>query len=160
MAALREVTLDDFPTAAVLLNLDQSIGAPRAQVWELLSGDPARWGDFFPGFDGSGRWVTRTPEGVGSVRQVRVAGLTFRETILAHDEATSRWAFRVDSCTLPACRAQAEDYLLEDAPGGCVLHWTFALWPYVPAAAARVVARPALTMLAKRMAAGLERATA
>jgi hypothetical protein len=160
MAELRQVTLEDFPTAPVLEKLEQSIAAPRGQVWELLSGDPARWGDFFLGFDSSGRWVTRTSEGVGSVRQVRVAGVSFRETVLAHDEATSRWAFRVDSCALPLGRAQAEEYQLVDAPGGCVLHWTFALWPFIPASAARVVARPSLKMLARRMAVGLERATA
>ncbi|HTK61445.1 MAG TPA: SRPBCC family protein [Pseudonocardia sp.] len=160
MAELRRVSLDDFSTAPVILKLEQSIAAPRAQVWELLSGDPARWGRFFPGFDGSGRWLTRTPEGVGSVRRVRVAGVTFQETILAHDAATSRWAFRVDSCGLPLGRAQAEDYSLADAQHGCVLHWTFALWPYVPAAVARVIARPVLRVLARRMAVGLERVTA
>lgn len=59
--------------------------------------------------------------------------------------------------TLPLRRAQAEDYSLVDAPGGCVLYWTFALWPYVPAAAARAIARPVLSVLARRMAVGLAR---
>lgn len=157
MANYRQVILTEIPNAPVQLRLRREIAAPRTQVWELLSGDPARWGGFFPGFDGSGHWLDRTPEGVGSVRQVRAAGLTFRESVLAHDEAT-RWAFRLDVGP-PVVRALAEDYLLEDAPGGCALHWTIAVWPYGPPALVRALAGPGLKVIADRMAAGLERVT-
>jgi len=38
MAVLRKVTLEDLPTAPVVMELEQSIAAPRTSVCELLSG--------------------------------------------------------------------------------------------------------------------------
>jgi len=79
VATFRAVTLDDIDGAPVVLRADHPIAASRQAVWDLLAGDPARWGDFAPGFDHSGVWTKETPDGVGAVRRVKVGGLTFHE---------------------------------------------------------------------------------
>lgn len=157
MPTFRRVTLDDINDAPVRLHSDHQIGAPRQAVWDLLAGDPARWGDFCPGFDHSGHWTKQTPDGVGAVRQVRVGKLTFLDEILANDPG-ERWAFRVESAALPLAKALAEDYVLEDAPGGCVLHWSAGVWPHGPAALARPVLTPALMTFARLLVKGVEKA--
>jgi hypothetical protein len=157
MAEYRKVALEDIPTAPVHLEIDLPLRAPRERVWALLA-DPATWGDWCPGFDKSGHWVTRTPEGVGSVRAVRAGGLRFRESILAHDEGR-RWAFRVDA-GVPAMAALAEDYRLDDAPDGCVLHWSGGFWPRGPLRLAKPLIAPGARTFVGMLARGLERAAA
>lgn len=159
MVDFRQVTVDDIPDAPVQVRVDYPIAAPRQRVWDLLAGDPARWGDFCPGFDHSGHWTKETPDGVGAVRKVRVGKLTFLDTILAHDDG-KRWAFRVESASVPLAKALVEDYVLEDAPGGCVLHWSVGVWPHGPAALSRPIVKRALTSFAGKLVKGLEKAAA
>jgi len=70
----------------------------------------------------------------------------------------ARWGFRVESAALPLAKALAEDYVLEDAPDGCTLHWTVGVWPHGPAALARPVVIPALKAFAGMLARGVEKA--
>jgi hypothetical protein len=156
MADFQQVTISDIDSAPVIVRQDRPINAPRQAVWDLLALDPARWGDFCPGFDHSGHWVKQTPEGVGSVRRVKAGGLTFDEEVVVHEVGT-RWAFRVVSGPVPLAKAMVEDYLLEDAPGGCILHWSVGVWPYGPAALSRPVVNAAFSFLANKISAGLEK---
>lgn len=157
MATFKAVSLDDIAGAPVHLHADHHIGADRQAVWDLLAGDPARWGDFCPGFDSSGHWTKETSDGVGAVRKVRVGGLTFFDEILANDPGR-RWGFRVESAAVPLAKALVEDYVLEDAPGGCVLHWSAGVWPHGPVALVRPVLTPALMTFARLLVRGVEKA--
>lgn len=158
MATLRAVGVEDIPSAPVRVTRTVPVRAPRPAVFGLLTGDPARWGDFCPGFDHSGRWVVQTPDHVGSRRRVRAGGLVVEETVLLHEEG-SRWAFRVESAPLPLFRALAEDYRLTDTDQGCQLEWTMALWPHFAPALHRPALDAGLKVLASGMAKGLERVT-
>jgi hypothetical protein len=157
VATFRAVTLDDIAGAPVVLQADHPIAASRQAVWDLLAGDPARWGDFAPGFDHSGVWTKETPTGVGAIRRVKVGGLTFHDEILANDPG-ARWGFRVESAALPVAKALVEDWVLEDAPGGCVLHWRAGVWPHGPAALNKPLLKPALLTFAKLLVRGVEKA--
>lgn len=157
MAVFQQFTISDIDNAPIVLRLDRPIRAPRQTVWDLLALDPSRWADFVPGFSRKSHWTKQTPEGVGSVRRVTAGGLTIDEEILLHEVGT-RWGFRVASAPLPLAKGLVEDYLLEDAPGGCILHWSIGAWPYGPPALARPVITAAFTFLANRLSAGLEKA--
>lgn len=159
MATFRQVTLEDIHSAPVQVHVDYPINASRQAVWDLLAGDPARWGDFCPGFDHSGHWVKETPDGVGAVRKVHVGKLTFEDTILANDPGT-RWGFRVETASLALAKALAEDYVLEDSPGGCTLRWTVGVWPHGPAVLSRPIVTVALKNFAGKLVKGLEKAAA
>jgi hypothetical protein len=159
MPKLRPVTLDDLPLAPVTIRVDARISAPRQRAFDLFSEDPARWGEFHSALDGKGRWLSRTPEGVGSVRRIGSGPVDVIETILAHDNG-KRWAFRVDESTLPMAKAMLEDYVFEDAPGGCLLIWTAGIWPIGPAALARPVLTLALGSMIRQLAAGVGRVAA
>ena len=156
MPNLRPVTLDDLPGAPITITTDVDIVASRQRAFDLFSGDPARWGRFHTVLDNNGRWISETPDGIGSVRRIGNGRVEFIETILAKDNG-KRWAFRVDKATLPMARAMIEDYVFEDAPNGCTLHWTAGIWPIGPAALARPVLTVALTRLIRQIAGGVER---
>jgi hypothetical protein len=156
MVDFQRVAISDLDSAPVVVRLDRPIGAPRQAVWDLLALEPSRWADFVPGFSRSSHWLTQTPEGVGSVRRVTAGGLTIDEEVLVH-EVGRRWGFRVISAPLPLAKGLVEDYVLEDAPGGCILHWSVGAWPYGPPALARPVVTAAFTFLANRLSAGLEK---
>ncbi|HEY9414524.1 MAG TPA: SRPBCC family protein [Pseudonocardia sp.] len=156
MADFQHKTIADLDSAPVVVRLERPIGAPRQAVWDLLALDPSRWADFVPGFSRKSHWVSQTPDGVGSVRQVTAGGLAIDEEILIH-EVGARWSFRVVSAQLPLAKALVEDYVVKDAPGGCILHWSVGVWPYGPPALARPVITAAFTFLAGKLASGLER---
>jgi len=143
-----------FREAPVIVTNRNLLAAPRATVFDCIAGDPAGWGDWFPGFSHNGRWDTAPPHGVGSRRTVDAYRSEYRETILAWD-TNERWAFRVDATTSPLFTAFAEDYRLTETPGGTELSWTVA---YRPARAMRIagpIARPAFRSMARRMSARL-----
>ena len=116
-------------TAPVLLTHSAQVRAPRAEVFAALSGDPAGWRTWFPGFRDGG-YDSPAPHGVGSSRWVRVAGAgTYRETIVVWEEPR-QWAWRVDATTLPMARALVEDWSLDEVAEGTQVTWTFAVDPY------------------------------
>src|SRR4051812_32125524 len=96
MFACDAVDLGYVDTAPTRLNFTARIGRPKGEVFAALAHDPANWGEFFPGFDRTGRYETPAPYGVGSRRVARFTGIKFEETILAWEEG-ARWSFRVDS---------------------------------------------------------------
>ena len=107
MFACEAVDLDFLNTAPIRLGAAVNVGRPPSEVFAAFAHDPANWGEFFPGFDKTGRYHTPVPHGVGARRTVRFTGVKFEETILAWDEG-ARWAFRVDSakhrCLTPSLR--------------------------------------------------------
>ena len=115
------VDLDFLETAPIRLDATVKLGRPPTDVFAALAHDPANWGEFFPGFDKSGRWQTPVPHGVGSSYTKRFIGITVEESVLVWDEG-SRLAFRVDATTAPVFHAWVEDYHFEsDGTGGTLL---------------------------------------
>jgi hypothetical protein len=136
---LRPVTLEFISTAPYRHVATEVVHRPAEQIFAAISEDPAGWGRWFPGFSDKGRYVTPGPHGVGSVREVTMSGVRYREQILAWD-APDRWAFYVEQAGIPLGRAFAEQYAVRSEVTHSVVEWTFALDPKVPV---RVV-RPAL----------------
>ena len=154
MRSLEPVEESFFREAPVIVTNRNVLAAPRAAVFDCIAGDPARWGDWFPGFSHNGRWDTAPPHGVGSRRTVDAYRSEYRETVLAWD-TNERWAFRVDATTSPLFTAFAEDYRLTETPDGTELSWTVA---YRPARAMRVagpIVRPVFRSMGRRMSARL-----
>jgi hypothetical protein len=116
-------------TAPVRTQLQFPLSASPGEVFGAIAGDPAGWGEWFPGFASDGRYTTSAPHGVGSVREVSVGGARMVDTIIAWEEGR-RWAFCVSEGPLPGTRALAEDYVMDPGPdGGTVLTWTIAIQP-------------------------------
>jgi hypothetical protein len=140
-----------FRDAPVIITTHNFVNAKRSAVFAAISGDPAKWGDWFPGFSHNGRWETPSPQGVGSVRTVDAYRTKYRETILAWD-ADERWAFRVDSTSAAMFEAFAEDYRLDDAGPGTLLTWTVAFRPGRAVRVAAPIAPATFRLMAGRMA--------
>jgi hypothetical protein len=152
--SLEPVEESFFREAPVVLTNHNQLAAPRAAVFACISGDPAGWGDWFPGFSHNGRWETAPPYGVGSRRTVDAYRSEYRETILAW-ESGERWAFRVDATDSPLFEAFAEDYRLTDSGAGTQLSWTVAYRPTRAMRIAAPLARPTFRRMARRMSAQL-----
>ncbi|NUU20561.1 MAG: hypothetical protein HOV68_03440, partial [Streptomycetaceae bacterium] len=80
----------------------------------------------------SGRWLAADADGghrVGARREVRlVKPVVFEETVMAYEEPT-RWAYRVDTATVPMCHALIEEWAVEEHGTGSRVTWTFAADP-------------------------------
>lgn len=123
---LRPEGLDFLTRAPRTWQFEAGVAAPRTTVFAAISGDPSTW-TWFPGLS-SGRYEGEGPPGVGSVRQVRMSGVTYRESIVAWVQ-DQRWAYRVDECSVPIARALVEEWMTEDAGDGTTVRWTFAIEP-------------------------------
>ena len=145
--------LDDAPKVE---RNEAFIAAPRAAVFAKIGGDPANWGEWFPGFNGQGRWETDPPFGPGSVRTVNAFRTAYRETILAYD-TDERFAFRVDETSSALFAAFAEDYRLSDKAGGTLLTWTVAYKPALVMRIAGPLAPWTFRRMTKQVGAGLTR---
>lgn len=128
MGTLRSVDLAWLDSAPVRCTKSRALHHPPAAVFAAIAGDPGGWGRWFPGFDDSGHYTDEAPHGTGSVRKVRVGGVTVTERVLAWDEP-SRWAFCAESTGIPSFAALAEDYRLAPTSDGSLLTWTFAVDP-------------------------------
>lgn len=156
MKTLESVELPFFADAPTVVRTQGFIAASRSDVFAHIAGDPAGWGDWFPGFSKDGKWESPAPYGVGSVRTVRAFRVRYRETILAWD-TNERWAFRVDETDSGMFAAFAEDYRLSDEGSGTRLSWTVAFRPRAAMRLAGPVAPLAFRLMARRVAAGLTR---
>jgi hypothetical protein len=120
-----------FDTAPVIVRTSVLVAAPRDRVFAAIASDPAGWGGWFPGIDGSGHWAIAGPPGVGSVRVIRAFRLQLEECVIAWD-VDERFAFRVNKAGAAGAlmgKAFAEDYHLSDASEGTRLDWTVAFRP-------------------------------
>jgi hypothetical protein len=106
------VDLDFLQSAEIRLRATVNVARPPDEVFAAFAHDPANWGEFFPGFDKSGRWLTPAPHGVGSRYTKRFLGITVEEAILIWDEG-ARLGFHVVGTTAPVFHAWAEDYRFE-----------------------------------------------
>jgi hypothetical protein len=156
MFACEAVDLDFLKTAPIRLGAAVNVGRPPSEVFAALAHDPANWGEFFPGFDRTGRYHTSGPHGVGSRCTKRVIGVKVEETVLAWDEG-ARFAFRVDSTTAPAFHAWVEDYHFEpDGSDGTLLRVAIGNKPRLAFKLATPVLPRALTLVLTRAGQNLE----
>jgi hypothetical protein len=155
MKRLRAVGLDFLDTAPVRLEFEAELAAPATAVFGAISADPATWKSWFPGFS-KGRYEGAPPYGVGTIREIRMSGSTYRETMLAWDEPT-RWAYRVDACTGPLAEALVEDWQVVDRGGSTTVRWVFAIDPGLVFKVGRVAAEPLMGWLFRRAMRNLER---
>ena len=153
---MRAVDLGFLATAPVRFDFRSVIARPPERVFEVIARHPESWGDWYPGFDHSGRWLTPDPPATGSRRAVRMARVAYEETILAW-EPSERFAFRVDRATTPIAHALAEDYRISPHPTGSTLEWTFAVDPRSILKPAMSVARPLMARLFRTTSSRLER---
>ena len=121
MFACEAEDLDYLNKAPIRLLASINVTRPPSEVFAALAHDPANWGEFFPGFDKSGRWQTPGPHRVGSRYTKRFIGVTIEESVLVWEEG-ARLAFHVVCTTAPAFHAWVEDYHFEpDGHGGTLL---------------------------------------
>lgn len=125
---LREVGPDFFESAAYSCTSTAALGAPPATVFRALAHDPSGWGEWNPGFSANGRYTTSPPHGSGSVREVTMAGVRYKDVIFTWEES-SHWAFCVSQAGAPFAKALAEDYRISPDGGGSVVRWTIAMEP-------------------------------
>ena len=152
----RAVDLDFFETAPIrFVNTELVRRSPEA-IFAAVAEDPAGWGNWYPGFSKTGRYLSPPPHGPGSRRLVRMSGVTYDETILAWDPP-KRWAFRVDKAAAPIAHALAEDYQITPVELGSIVQWTFAVDPRSALRRATPLLRPMLTTLFRRAMSNLER---
>ena len=123
---LRKEELEFVSSAPKRWMFDAPVAAPPEVVFEAISADPKTW-TWFPGIT-SGGYETEGPHGVGSIREARMGPSVYRETILAW-EAPTRWVYRVDEMTVPLAHALVEEWRIDTAPDGSLVHWTFAIDP-------------------------------
>src|SRR5579864_727206 len=117
---LQAVGIDFFETAPYRFVNEAVVRHPPERVFDAIANDPAGWGDWFPGFDHSGHWISDGPPGSGSRREVRVSRIVYQETILAW-EPPHRFAFRVDRMGMATAKALAENYRISPHPDGSML---------------------------------------
>lgn len=153
---MRAVDTEFFETAPFRFVTAAEVRQPPERVFEVIATDPAGWGDWFPGFDHSGHWMTAGPQGVGSRRRVRAARATYDETIIAWEEP-HRFAFRVDRASMPIGRALAEDYRITANSAGSLLQWKFAIHPRPTMRPLMKLGHPLLSRMFQKAARNLER---
>jgi Polyketide cyclase / dehydrase and lipid transport len=125
---LRAVDLDFLQTAPYRYVSTEVVHRPAEAIFAAIAEDPSGWGSWFPGFSHTGRYLSSAPQGVGSIREVTMAGLHYRDTILAWD-SPERWAFFVDRASVPFADALAEEYVISAHGHHTVVQWTFAMDP-------------------------------
>lgn len=127
MNKLREEDLAFLERAPKRWDYEAPVDAPPDVVFAAISADPSTW-TWFPGLSRDARYHGPGPHGVGSKREVSMAGTTYKETILAWD-APTRWAYRVDECSAPIARALVEDWVITQNGDGSIVRWTFTIDP-------------------------------
>jgi hypothetical protein len=156
MFTCEAVDLDYLESAPLRLCASVNVNRPPSEVFAALAHDPANWGEFFPGFDRTGRLRTPAPHGVGSRYTKRFIGITIEESVLVWDEG-ARLAFRVDSTTAPAFHAWVEDYHFEpDGHGGTLLRVAIGGKARLPFKLATPVMQRVFTLVMTRAGHNLE----
>jgi hypothetical protein len=144
---LRDVGLEFLDTAPVRLVFEAWVPARRENVFAAVTADPATW-SWFPAVSG-GSYEGAEPYGVGSGREVRAAGVRYRETVMAWDEP-SRWAYRVNECSAPTAWALLEGWEFEDGGDRTLVRWTFAFDPRLAFRLVLLFGRPIIGRVFRR----------
>ncbi|WP_026909851.1 SRPBCC family protein [Patulibacter minatonensis] len=102
------------------------IALPASEVWaQITADDPLAWCSLL-----KGRWTSERPFGVGTTRQMRVAGLAKVQEHFFVWEEGRRKAFYLTSANVPVFERLAEDYVVEPAGDDrCTFTWTIAVEP-------------------------------
>lgn len=147
---------DDFLSSAPAITTQVlDVTVPAATLWAALAADDAvvSWG---PGASAC-RWTGGKPYGVGTVREVTVAGVvTVREHFYRWDEG-KRMTFFVAESTRPGIRRMAEDYVVEETATGSRLTWTVAMEVAHLAGPTAIVLKPVLGLAIGSMVSGLRK---
>jgi hypothetical protein len=156
MFTCEAVDLDYLDTAPIRLHASINVNRPPGEVFAAFAHDPANWGEFFPGFDSTGRWQTSRPHRVGSRYTKRFIGVTIEELVLVWDEG-ARLAFRVVGTSAPAFHAWVEDYRFEpDGDGGTLLRVAIGGKARLPFKLVTPVMQPIFARLMTRVGHNLE----
>lgn len=146
---------DDFLRTAPATTKVLDVDVPVETLWEALAADDAvvSWG---PGVTKT-RWVGPRPYGVGTIREVTVAGVsTVREKFYRWDE-NERMTFAVAESNRPGIRRFAEDYVVESTPTGSRLTWTVAVEVAKGSGPTAPVVRAVLSLAVGSMTNGLKK---
>jgi hypothetical protein len=146
---LKLVDHDFFDRAPLRFVFTEAVHHPADRVFDAVASRPADWGKWFPGFSNNGRYLSDPPYGVGSEREVKMAGIRFRETVLAWD-APVRWAFSVTEAGLPVAQRLAEDYRISSHGPYSLVQWTFAADPPPRMSRLMPLGRPLMRSLFRR----------
>ena len=112
---------------------EADLPAPPKRVFAVLT-DIASWPRWFDDMRDA-KWTSPQQGGLGATRWMKLGAITVDETILAWDPGR-RFAFRIDTATLPLLRAMVEDYALTPTQNGTHLRWRVA---YDPKPLARLI---------------------
>jgi hypothetical protein len=117
-----------FETAQFVHRYPVDLPVPPEQVWASLTSDESMGAWQLP--VRSLTWTSPRPFGVGTTREVILSGnsLGIRERFFRWDEG-KRMSFAMTECSRPLLRRFAEDYIVEDRPGGSRFTWTIATDP-------------------------------
>ena len=146
----RPEDLSFLDRAKLVYVFEAPVAATRERVFDAISADPSTW-SWFPGLQ-RGSYESEAPLGVGSIREVRMAGTTYRETIIGW-ESPSRWAYRVDESSVALADALVEEWAILHDPAGSdttIVRWTFALDPKPLFSAGKVAASAVMGGLFRR----------
>jgi hypothetical protein len=153
VSRLREVGIEFLDSAPLQWEFEAAVAAPRAAVFAAVA-ERADW-PWFPGLTGE-RYEGQQPYGVGTRRHIRMAGVAYHETIVAWS-APSRWAFRVDECSVPMARALVEEWSFRESGAGTTVRWCFAIDPSPAFGAMKALAPTVMRALFVRAMRNLER---
>jgi hypothetical protein len=118
-----------FASAPHVYRYPVDLDVPPSRVWESLQSDRslAAWGLGVRSL----RWLTPRPFGIGTQREVvlPLGAMAVREQFFRWDEG-SGYSFYAAEANRPFLRRFAEDYVVEERPGGrSRFTWTIALEP-------------------------------
>ncbi len=131
------------------------VPVPVETLWAALTADDAvvSWG---PGAT-KVRWIGERPFGVGTVRELTIAGaVTVHEQFYRWDEG-KRKSFFIAESTRPGIKRMAEDYLVESTPTGSRLTWTVAVEVAKFAGPTGPLVTPGLSLAIGTMVKGLKK---
>ena len=112
------------------VRFEQFFAAPRAKVFDYFA-DHERFGRIWPGRTRRIQISAdpKHPDGLGSVREIRTAGMSFEETITAF-ELHSRIEYRISRGG--PIKNHVGRLLFNEVPGGTKLEYTIEFEPKVP----------------------------
>jgi hypothetical protein len=155
MFDLRPEGLTFLETAPLRLVAAGTLHAAPEAVFQALAGEPEGWPHWY-GAVSANEYQGAGPHGVGSRRRVRLAGgVTFHETVIGWDDP-SRYAYRVDRCTMPGLRALVEEWSVLETSAGTRVAWTIAIDATPGLVAALRAGAPGVRLATKRALARLE----
>ena len=126
-------------TAKRQLTYDVALSGSAAAAFRAVT-EPESLSRWLAGVKGA-KWLTSAPHGVGSVREVRVPGITVHERVLVW-EPGERFVFCVVRANVPLLKRLVEDFRISSMEGGTRVQWTVAYQPLLVASPLEFVLTP------------------